>query len=321
MPPRPVEPRPVRGRTIIPFALSTLLAALLGAPACRDGEPDAEDLPRPRATVLDTMPAAAPDTIPEAASAPEPARYVRVPIPGPAALAALADSLGAAGMHLVLRVNRLDLAHVRKGDSLIVPGLIDAGDTLAADSLACSPFPPALAAADSVPKLLLIANRVQAFAGYEYGQLVRWGPTSTGRRDMPTPVGLYHVNWQDKERTSTFNDEWLLRWCSNLDNVLGTSIHEYALPGRPASHSCVRLLEADARWFYHWAEQWQLSADGREVLVPGTPVVVFGEYAFGQRPPWKLLPEEPAAATLSAAEMDSALGLYQRAAGPAMTSP
>ncbi len=306
-----VEPRRARDRTIIPFALSMLLATLLGAPACRDGEPDAEDLPRPRATVPDTMPAAAPETIPEPASAPAPERYVRIPIPGPAAFVALRDSLGAAGLHKVLRVNRLDLAHVRKGDSLIVPESIDAGDTPAPDSLACSPFPPALAAADSVPKLLLIAIRVQAFAGYEYGQLVRWGPTSTGRRDMPTPVGLYHVNWQDKERTSTFNDEWLLRWCSNLDNVLGTSIHEYALPGRPASHSCVRLLEEDARWFYHWAEQWQLSANGREVLVPGTPVVVFGTYGFGRRPPWKLLPEDPAAATLSAAEIDSALALFR----------
>jgi hypothetical protein len=132
---------------------------------------------------------------------------------------------------------------------------------------------------------------------------------------MPTPVGLYHVNWQDKERVSTFNDEWLLRWYANLDNTLGTSIHQYALPGRPASHSCVRLAAEDAEWFYAWADEWRLSADGREVLVPGTPVVVFGSYGFGRRPPWKLLPEDPQAATLSAAEMDSALALLR---GPAV---
>jgi len=299
--------------------LGGLLLALLltGFLACQQGQDTPGPPPEPAAPGADTMPlapAAAPGAGPGAA--PEPVtRYRRVPIPGPAALAALGDSLGSAGLHTVLRINRLDLAHVRKGDSLIVPESIGAGDTMAPDSLAFSPFPRLLAAADSVPKLLLIATRVQAFAGYECGRLVRWGPTSTGRREMPTPVGLYHVNWQDKERTSTFNDEWLLRWCSNLDNVLGTSIHEYALPGRPASHSCVRLLEEDARWFYHWAEQWQLSADGREALVPGTPVVVFGAYAFGARPPWKLLPEDPAATTLSAAEMDSALGFFR---GPAV---
>lgn len=230
-------------------------------------------------------------------------------------LASLIDSLGSARFQAVLKINRIDLQHARKGDSLIVPAGIAGGNPGPPDSLAFSPFPPVLGAADSVPKLFLISIRVQAFAGYEYGRLVRWGPTSTGRKEMPTPAGLYHVNWKDKERTSTFNEEWQLLWYANLDNTLGTSIHQYALPGRPASHSCVRLLEVDARWLYHWSDEWRLTADGREILDQGTPVVIFGEYAYGARPPWKLLPEDPAAATLSATEMADALRFYLGAAG------
>jgi hypothetical protein len=224
-------------------------------------------------------------------------------------VARLSDSLGTERFQQILKLNRIDLGHVRKGDSLIVPVGPGGGGTSPPDSLAGSPFPRLLAAITD-PKLLLVSIRVQAFGAYEDGRLVRWGPTSTGRKEMPTPVGLYHVNWKDKERTSTFNEEWELRWCVNIDNSLGTSLHEYALPGRPASHSCVRLLAADAEWFYEWADQWQLTADGREIRENGTPVVIFGEYAYGARPPWKRLPEDPGAATLLPDEIASALEDY-----------
>ena len=54
-----------------------------------------------------------------------------------------------------------------------------------------------------VPELPTV-TRVQAFAAYDSGALVRWGPTSTGRREMPTPARLFHTNWKARQRTSTF---------------------------------------------------------------------------------------------------------------------
>jgi hypothetical protein len=219
---------------------------------------------------------------------------------GPRTLFALRDSLGRAGFFEILKVNRLDLKHIRQGDSLVVAlGKVD--------TLRLSPFPLEIDASARFPKLLLVSVRVQAFAAYEHGRLVRWGPTSTGRRETPTPARLYHTNWKDKERVSTFNDEWQLTWYVNLDNFLGISLHEYELPGRPASHSCVRLLEEDARWLYGWSEQWTLTADGAGVVKEGTPVVIFGEYSYSKRPPWKSLPEDPKAATVSPAEIAGAL--------------
>ena len=236
--------------------------------------------------------------------------------------------MGEGGFHQFLKVNRLDLQHVRKGDSLIVPvramdrsprgdgpSIVPAGQmgtTVATaspvgDSLYFAPFPQSLAGLGDQPKHLLISIRVQAYAAYEGGRLVRWGPTSTGRKETPTPARLYHVNWKDKDRISTVNEEWHLTWVVNLDNLLGVSIHQYELPGRPASHSCVRLLEEDARWLYGWAEQWTLSPDGSTVLAPGTPVLVFGAYAYGKRPPWKRLPEDPMADFVPVEEIETAL--------------
>ncbi len=235
---------------------------------------------------------------------------------GPRVLAALQDSLGPDGFINLLKVNRRDLAHVREGDSLIVPGY--GRDSLAhspiprprdavRDSIALAPFPLALEAARDSAKLLVVALRVQAFAAYDSGRLARWGPLSSGREEKPTPPGLYHTNWKDQERVSTIDEAWLLKWYVNLHNFEGVSLHEYELPGRPASHSCVRLLAEDAQWIYAWAEQWRLAPDGRTILRHGTPVLVFGDWSWRGRAPWKRLPEDPHATDVTADEIALAL--------------
>jgi hypothetical protein len=124
---------------------------------------------------------------------------------------------------------------------------------------------------------------------------------------MPTPVGLYWVNWKDEDRVSTFSDEWLLKWCLNIDNFEGVSLHEYELPGHPASHSCVRLSRDDAMALYPWADTWVVGEDRRTIVRHGTPVVVFGEWKWKGRAPWKRLPEDSVATTLTADDLDDAL--------------
>jgi hypothetical protein len=77
-----------------------------------------------------------------------------------------------------------------------------------------------------------------------------------------------------------------MRWYFNFDNRRGLSMHAYALPGRPASHACVRLLDRDARWVFDWGEEWQLDASGTSVLRDGTAVWIVGRYDFAAPPPW-----------------------------------
>jgi hypothetical protein len=226
-------------------------------------------------------------------------RYRAIQLSGESALVDLENQLGAKRFALFLKVNRIDLAHLRDTDTLALPDS-------SLDTLDLSPFPLELAGVATSPKAILVSVRVQAFGAYESGRLVRWGPTSTGKKATPTPLGLYHANWKAKQRFSTVNDEWLLKWCVNIQNRDGISLHEYELPGRPASHSCVRLAADDAEWVYGWVDQWKLDAE-RKVVAEGTPVLIFGAYAWKEPGPWKRLGEDPGAASTTPAELDSAL--------------
>lgn len=272
--------------------------ALLGlALACRAHAP-----PPPAAVHRDsarpaTDTVASRDTV---APIPPPPAFQRYPLGGASALQVLEDSLGPGSITTILKLNRIDLAHARAGDTLLVPNRLG-------PEMEFAPFPGRVAALDSVPKLIAVSQRVQAFAAFEYGRLVYWGPTSTGKAKTPTPSALYFTTWKRKQTVSTDNAEWLLKWYFNFDSDRGMSFHEYELPGYPASHACVRLMSADAEWLYSWARQWQLSKDGRSVVGYGTPVEVFGTYDARHRKPWRRLVEDPAAAQVRPAELDSAL--------------
>jgi hypothetical protein len=215
-------------------------------------------------------------------------------------LQVLRDSVGPGAVTTILKLNRIDLAHARAGDTLLVPE--DVGP-----EMEYAPFPGALSALDSVPRLIAVSQRVQAFGAYEHGKLVLWGPTSTGKAGTPTPNGLYFTNWKRKQTVSTDNEEWVLKWYFNFENQRGISFHEYELPGYPASHSCVRLLAVDAEWIYSWARQWRPSKDGRTIEAYGTPVEVFGKYDRKHPRPWRRLVEDPGAARVPASELDSVL--------------
>ena len=165
------------------------------------------------------------------------------------------------GFEAILHLNRIDLDHLRQGATLVVP---ESPVSLAA----IAPFPKQLWEDASMPgRILIVSRRIQAFAAYEAGALVRWGGVSTGRRETPTPEGLFATNWRSKLRKSSDNPAWLLPWYFNFINSSGVSFHQFDLPGYPASHACVRLLEADAKWIYEWAESWVLADEGRRIEV------------------------------------------------------
>ena len=137
-------------------------------------------------------------------------------------------------------------------------------------------------------KVLIVDQRSQAFAAYEHGLLVHWGPTSTGRQARPTPSGRFHLNWRARSRLSTLSGEWRLNWYFNFHNLRGLAFHEFDLPGVPASHACVRLLARDAQWIYAWGESWTLDLKG-QLAAPGTPVFILGNYDFASPAPARTL--------------------------------
>jgi hypothetical protein len=94
-------------------------------------------------------------------------------------------------------------------------------------------------------------------------------------------------------------------WYFNISNKGGIGMHQYVLPGYPASHSCIRMYEENALWIFNWADQWVLSEDESTVIKYGTPVLVFGNYNFKEPAPWKMLPEQPNTINLTTEELDT----------------
>lgn len=204
----------------------------------------------------------------------------------------------------IVALNRVDKNTFATVDTLLIPDQFDD------DFLAYSPFPYTLSSAKDVKKLAIFSYPIQAYGLYENGELVKWGPSSMGSKQHKTPEGLYFCNWKGEEVISTFDDEWVLRWNFNIENQEGIGWHQYQLPGTPASHSCLRLLEADAKWMFDWADEWIL-ADKETVKAKGTPVIVYGSYDFEGRKPWLNLAKNSHANDISTETLNEIVGKYQ----------
>lgn len=206
-------------------------------------------------------------------------------------------------LDIAFAVNRVDKENFTKLDSVIIP------TDLTGDKEFYLPFPFEVSTLKKIDKIIIFSYPTQAFATYEYGILTYTGPTSMGSKIHQTPTGLFFTNWKAEETTSTFNDEWELKWNFNIENKEGVGFHEYSLPGYPASHSCLRLLEKDAKHLYNWSDQWVL-ADAETVKIKGTPVVVFGSYNFDTSKPWLKLVENPKALSISENKINSVIKPY-----------
>jgi len=205
--------------------------------------------------------------------------------------------------YTIAALNRIDTDHIKGRDTLIVPN--EFKDSF----MAYTPFPTKLDNTTEIPKLIIFSYPIQAYGVYENGTLVKWGPTNMGKKTAQTPRGLFFSNWKGRKVKSTVDDEWILNWNFNIHNTDGVGWHQYALPGYPASHSCLRLLDADAQWLYNWADQWVL-ADKKTVKVKGTPVIVFGDYKFGVKGIWYQLVQDPNITTISQNSLEAIVEPY-----------
>ena len=199
---------------------------------------------------------------------------------------------GRARAELVQMVNRRLMQTYVVGDTIIVPTLYDV------DFRAYSPFPRRYAGGREFDKLFIMDKTIQAFAAYEYGQLMRWGIINTGNPDeTPTPYGRYNFNWREEMRISSESppdEDWEMYWVMNFYQARGMHVHQYEMPtGGPMSHGCVRLVDADAEWVYNWGDTWTTSSTsdgiasvGARIISQGTIVLVIGEEPRGKPQPF-----------------------------------
>ena len=184
---------------------------------------------------------------------------------------------------LTLLLNGSTLMDLRSGDTLALPARPEHFDL---DPRAYSPFPLHYPGAAEIDKLVVVDKDVQAWAAYEYGRLLRWGPASTGAEGTPTPTGRFYMNWRELERVSTESppgQEWRMRYVMNIHNRRGIHLHQYdAVPsGPPVGHGCVRMILPDAKWLWEWSDPWITTAGrgalGGKLKARGTMVIVQGD--------------------------------------------
>lgn len=193
----------------------------------------------------------------------------------------LRDRFSSRQLEILEKINRADAEHLGQLGDVLVPR------TWSIDELDYAAMPQLYPAGAGARKLLVVHVPGQMFGAYESGRLVRWGPVSSGSREAPTPHGLFHLNWRSAGHASTINPEWFMRWYFNFDNRSGLALHQRSLPGHPASHGCVRLLERDASWLFEWGDAWTVDSTQTRVVREGTPVLIVGQYDFDAPSPWR----------------------------------
>lgn len=149
------------------------------------------------------------------------------------------------GYRVFTTINRKDIQYFRVGDTALIPS------TFHEDLRMYSVFPHLYPSADTLAQLVLISNKHQAYACYERGKLVRFAACNTGREKKPTFSGRYTLNWRDRIRRSSLDSNWVLPFTWNFHLFAGSAFHQFDMPGRPASHSCVRQFMDDAEWLYN----------------------------------------------------------------------
>lgn len=157
---------------------------------------------------------------------------------------------------LVKRVNRMNI-RLKSGMTIAVPKNLDR-----VSIYDVSPFPRYIESAKE--KIILVSQKQLAWAAYdEQGELIWWGPISTGSGHCSspdgtclTPAGSFRIiRKQDIDCISTVfpvrpdgnNGGAVMPYCMHF--FRGFALHgSDSVPGYRASHGCVRMFIEDARW-------------------------------------------------------------------------
>ncbi len=183
--------------------------------------------------------------------------------------------------YVLVTLNRKQWSFVAGSSEILVP------DQFFDSNLPYSIFPAYYEAASKIPQIIIVSNRYQAMAAYEYGNLVKFSPVNSGKEKTQTYPGKYSLIFRQRIRHSSIDSNWVLNYYFNFHPQAGMAFHEFTLPGYPASHSCVRMMMDDAKWVYDWGKQTKVDTSGHRIDNTGTPVLIVDHYPFGAEfRPW-----------------------------------
>jgi lipoprotein-anchoring transpeptidase ErfK/SrfK len=96
---------------------------------------------------------------------------------------------------------------------------------------------------------IVVSIPLQRAYVYRGGTLIAVTTVSTGRRGHSTPTGTFNILEKDREHYSSLYNNAPMPFMQRL-TWGGVALHAGHIPGRPASHGCVRLPLAFARHLY-----------------------------------------------------------------------
>ncbi len=145
---------------------------------------------------------------------------------------------------IILKVNRIDEKHLIPGNVILIPKNFEKISSFC-------PVPKEISS--NQERVVVFYLKRQYFGAYERGELLFWGPISSGKKGYETPTGTFRARWKSK---NYFSKKYKapMPYAVNFSSE-GLFFHEQALPGKPSSHGCIRLLKIDAKKLFYWIKK------------------------------------------------------------------
>jgi L,D-transpeptidase catalytic domain len=110
------------------------------------------------------------------------------------------------------------------------------------------------------PVMAIVSLRDQRISIYGAAGKIREAPVSTGSAGYETPAGIFSIVQKKEMHSSNLYEDGEMPFMQRL-TWTGIALHAGVLPGRPASHGCIRLPMAFAQQLF------QLTDLGMRVLI------------------------------------------------------
>lgn len=157
------------------------------------------------------------------------------------------------------------------------------------------------------PVLAVVALRSQRITVYDAQGWILRAPVSSGSKGRETPAGIFSVIQKVEEHYSNLYDDAFMPHMQRI-TWSGIALHGGVLPGRPASHGCIRLP------FDFAAQLFDVTKMGTRIIIAPDEVAPF-EIAHPL-----LLQPKPGAAALAAARATEAQEATRKAAEARMAA-
>ena len=151
---------------------------------------------------------------------------------------------------IVQKVNRT-YNYLHSGKTLAIPKNLDE-----IELLDVAPFSLNIGELDE--KLVVVDQEKLAWGAYNSdGNLIKWGPISSGkdycrdiRRGCRTQTGVFRFYGKQGKRCRSRKFRANMPYCMFYHK--GFAMHgSHDIPGRRASHGCIRMFTQDAKWLNH----------------------------------------------------------------------